>query len=292
MPFVLDTDASATAIGATLYQDEKLIGLFSKKLSACQKNYTNTERELLAIIEALKHFRSIIYGTDLTIRTDHANLLNNPELQTSRAQRWKLILEEYNPNLMHIPGKENQASDLLSRCAYMGVDKEPKSNIQRILSSADITFDEQGRTIIPARCAIETIRYLHDYLGHPGATTLINTIRPFFNIQGMKAGAIDIRKACRHCQQFQIGRSNYGKLNGCLQTARPFKDISSDIVGPYSCHQFPGAHAHQKFWILTIIDRCTHWTKLSIIYDLTPQTVLKKNGCMVYSVWNSRLDSY
>ena len=118
-PFYLDTDASETAIGATLYQENQLIGFFSKTLTESQRNYSNTERELLAIIEALKHFRTIIYGTKIIIRTDHSNLINNPELHTSRAQRWKLVLEEYNHELIYVPGSKNQIPDMLSRCGII-----------------------------------------------------------------------------------------------------------------------------------------------------------------------------
>ena len=86
-PFILNTDGSGQAIGAVLYQGDKVIGFFSRKLSDSQRNYSNTERELLAIIEGLEYFRSIIYGATIEARTDHANLLYGPELSSSRAQR-------------------------------------------------------------------------------------------------------------------------------------------------------------------------------------------------------------
>lgn len=112
----MEADASAAIIGATLFQDHGILGIYSKKLNKFQINHTNTERELLAIIEALRHFRSPIYRAKIIIRTDYINLLHSPELQTSRAQRWKLLLAEYDIKLEYLKGKGSIAADALSRC--------------------------------------------------------------------------------------------------------------------------------------------------------------------------------
>ena len=103
-PFVLEVDASDMALGAALRQGDRLIALFSKSLTNSQKNYTTTEKELLAAVEAIKHFHTIIFGSKVTIRTDHANLLPNPGVQTSRVQRWKLVLADYDLAFQHCPG--------------------------------------------------------------------------------------------------------------------------------------------------------------------------------------------
>ncbi|KAF9760579.1 Retrovirus-related Pol polyprotein from transposon 17.6 [Nosema granulosis] len=43
-PFLLKTDASDEGLGATLYQDNKLIGIYSNKLQKSELNYTTTEK--------------------------------------------------------------------------------------------------------------------------------------------------------------------------------------------------------------------------------------------------------
>ena len=74
-PFHLFTDASDVQLGATLVQDGKPLGFYTRKLNSAQKNYTVGEKELLSIVEGLKVFEGVLRGVDLTVHTDHLNLL-------------------------------------------------------------------------------------------------------------------------------------------------------------------------------------------------------------------------
>ena len=77
-------------------------------------NYTVGERELLGIVEGLKAFEGILRGQQLTVHTDHLNLLYK-NMPTQRMMRWRLLLEEYNPKVVHVAGPNNEAADALSR---------------------------------------------------------------------------------------------------------------------------------------------------------------------------------
>jgi putative transposase len=112
--FLLETDAIANAMGAVLKQDDKIIGFYSKKFNETELNYSIVEKEILAILRALNHFKTIIFSSRITIKTDNKNLTFNQE-QTSRIQRWKLQIEEFDYELEHIPGQKNTIADLLSR---------------------------------------------------------------------------------------------------------------------------------------------------------------------------------
>ena len=61
-------------LGSVISQNNKPIALYSRKLNKAQRNYTVTERELLAIAETLKGFCSILLGRNITIYMDHKNL--------------------------------------------------------------------------------------------------------------------------------------------------------------------------------------------------------------------------
>ena len=56
MPFTVHADSSNKQLGAVIIQNSKHIAFFSIRLSKPQRNYTTTEKELLAIVECLKKF--------------------------------------------------------------------------------------------------------------------------------------------------------------------------------------------------------------------------------------------
>lgn len=120
-PFLLTTDASAFAIGAILSQGpvgkDLPIAYASRTLCSAETRYSTIERELLAIVWAVKHFRPYLFGRKFTLITDHRPLtwLFSIKDPGSRLARWRLKLEEYNYKIIHKPGKINKNADALSR---------------------------------------------------------------------------------------------------------------------------------------------------------------------------------
>ena len=112
--FVIHTDASHTQLGAVISQNNKPIAFYSRKLNDAQTRYTTTERELLAIVETLKEYRNILLGQKIIVHTDHKNLTYK-NFNTERVMRWRLVLEEYGPELQYIKGEKNIVADALSR---------------------------------------------------------------------------------------------------------------------------------------------------------------------------------
>ena len=113
-PFVIHTDASHHQLGAVISQDGQPIAFYSRKLQPAQTRYTTTERELLSIVETLKEFRNILLGQKIIVYTDHKNLTYT-NFNTERVMRWRLILEEYGPELHYVKGEHNIVADALSR---------------------------------------------------------------------------------------------------------------------------------------------------------------------------------
>ena len=77
-PFVIDTDASETALGVVLSQiidgEERPLVFESKVWSKTEVNYATTKRDALGIVQAMQWFRPYIYGSQCKVRTDHASL--------------------------------------------------------------------------------------------------------------------------------------------------------------------------------------------------------------------------
>nr|KYP31245.1 Retrovirus-related Pol polyprotein from transposon opus [Cajanus cajan] len=71
-------DASNYALGAVLAQRvdklPRVIYYASRTLDSAQANYTNTEKELLAIIFALDKFKSYLLGSHVIVLIDHVTL--------------------------------------------------------------------------------------------------------------------------------------------------------------------------------------------------------------------------
>ena len=77
-PFVIDTDASETALGAVLSQviegEEQPVAIELRVLTKTEVNYATTKRKALGFVQAMQWFRPYIYGTQCIVRTDHASL--------------------------------------------------------------------------------------------------------------------------------------------------------------------------------------------------------------------------
>ena len=102
-PYIVTTDSSGYAVGATLSQDqgngEQPIAYLSKKMLAAEKNYPVHEQELLAIVIALREYRHYLHGSKFTVRvlSDHLSLRHfatQPHL-SSRQTRWSEFLAEF-----------------------------------------------------------------------------------------------------------------------------------------------------------------------------------------------------
>lgn len=120
-PFLLTTDASGFAIGAVLSQGpigkDLPIAYASRTLCQAESRYSTIERELLAIVWAVKHFRPYLFGRKFKLITDHRPLtwLFSIKDPGSRLARWRLKLEEYDYEIIYKPGKINKNADALSR---------------------------------------------------------------------------------------------------------------------------------------------------------------------------------
>jgi hypothetical protein len=93
LPFHISSDASDTAIGAVLGQEEYhlpyAIYFISKNMSPAELNYIVTEKEFLEVIYAINNFRHYITGYSTFVHTDHSAIkyLMNKPITNARVTR-------------------------------------------------------------------------------------------------------------------------------------------------------------------------------------------------------------
>ena len=126
--FEIYTDASSRQLGAVITQKGKPLAFFSRKLNDAQQKYSVTELELLSIVECLKEFKGMLWGQRIKVFTDHKNLVRDAlGLTCDRVYRWRLLLEEYEPEIVFIKGVDNIVADAISRLEY-----DPEINVKDI----------------------------------------------------------------------------------------------------------------------------------------------------------------
>ena len=119
--FILDTDASNTAIGAVLSQiqegKERVIAYGSRCLNSPEKNYCVTRRELLAVVYFIDYYRHYLVGRKFKVRTDHGSLrwLSSRKNPTGQVARWIERLAPFQFEIEHRAGKKHGNADALSR---------------------------------------------------------------------------------------------------------------------------------------------------------------------------------
>ena len=119
--FTLQTGASDGDLGAVLTQfdlsgHENVISYASRSLSDREKKYSATEKEALAVVFAIDHFRAYLLDRKYTVVTDHLAFrwlhFFNPK---GRLGRWVMDLKEYSSDVRNRSGNSKANADALSR---------------------------------------------------------------------------------------------------------------------------------------------------------------------------------
>jgi hypothetical protein len=122
--YIVRTDASQNAVGAVLIQKqqvdgqevERTIAFYSRQLTPAQRNYGAYDRELLAIEEAVLHWRYYLQQARFTVYTDHHSIQHLlSQRLTHRQMSYFATLLGYDFSIKYWPGSKNDIADALSR---------------------------------------------------------------------------------------------------------------------------------------------------------------------------------
>ena len=153
--FTLTTDASNHGLGAILSQKyegkEYVVAYASRVLHKAELNYSTIEKEALALVWAVGHFRPYLFGRSFVLITDHCPLtwLKTIKEPRGRLARWLLYLSEFDWSIQHKPGRQNTNADALSRHTPIAQQEEVQEG-----TTLDDRFEDISTPVVESANAV------------------------------------------------------------------------------------------------------------------------------------------
>ncbi|GFT77406.1 transposon Tf2-6 polyprotein [Trichonephila clavipes] len=299
----LHTDASQQGYGTVLLQeadDGKLhpVQYMSQKTTPAEEKYSNYELEVLAVVNALKKFRTYLLGNPFKIITDCSafqKTMDKKDLVT-RISRGELMLEEYDYEIVHRSGQRMQQVDALSRypvtiitsdtlTARLQRAQQEDENIQNLKSLIEtnnatdfFTKNEilykyvDGRELIaaPRDMQTELIKLAHEK-GHFSSTKTEEIVKREFFIPNLSK---QVQNMIINCVPCILANKKCGKKEGFLNPI-PKEDVPLSTYHVDFIRPLPSTNKRYQH-ILTIIDAFTKFTWLYPVKSTTLEDALDK----------------
>lgn len=113
----MECDALGSGFGAVLHQGTGPIAYFSRPIAPRHAPLAAYERELIGLVQAVRHWRPYLWGRSFIVKTDHYSLkfLLDQCLATIPQHHWVGKLLGFDFTREYKPGHLNTVADALSR---------------------------------------------------------------------------------------------------------------------------------------------------------------------------------
>ncbi|KAJ1700090.1 hypothetical protein LUZ63_008602 [Rhynchospora breviuscula] len=291
-PFIIETDASQSGIGAVLMQERRPLAFFSKGLGIKNQSLSTYEKELLAVVTAVQKWRHYLLGGSFVIRTDHISLKHLLEQRINTSMQHKSLskLLGLNYTIEYKKGSNNLVADALSRregddcqfselclvseiipqwvvelqASYAGDEWILKLKDQLKVSQPEHHLSEyQGLLRYKGRICVgqsgnwrkKLIHEFHDSNlgGHSGILVTYKRVKALFHWPSLKK---DVMNYIRSCDVCQITKPEHVAMPGLLQPL-PIPPEAWHSIGMDFITGLPKSEGKEV--LLVIVDRLTKY---------------------------------
>jgi transposase InsO family protein len=295
---VLYCDASDVGVGGHLVQvdeggRERSILFVSKALTREKLRWSTTDKEAYALVFAIGQCRFFLGGRFFIVRTDHQNLkFWMTQSASSRVERWKLGLQEYNFIVEYIKGESNLAADALSRLGPHAEQRAMTSRSCKVQTSRSTglggsalrcmlgqvsmsrTLEVRGEEEISGLSPAEVfgkLKAYHEHSGHLGVVAVLHLLkRDGVQWPNMTRQVRSHIQSCSFCQKSYDGPREVHGETFQLGEELPGRKVFLDTC------DFTQADLSNTRYLMVAIDAGSRFIELFPIVTLSAVECLEK----------------
>ncbi|CAF0926756.1 unnamed protein product, partial [Brachionus calyciflorus] len=210
--------------GTDLDGDWKPIAYWSRQLSKSEQNYSATEKEALAIVEAMEHFRVYLYGSDVLMCTDHQPLkwMMNVKDPQQRGARWINIAQ-----LIEWKNLSDRSPDLKGLTGELRTHWLQWNRLTVINGVFYLSWEIDGdivryQYVVPINKRSDILKQMHEFGGHFGCVGTTGKVESKYYRPSQHKHIADYFENCLKCQESKTsGLMSRAPLQTII-TSRPF----------------------------------------------------------------------